>query len=1034
MTHIRLVLSRSAEQQAALNQYLSELQDKSSPNFHKWLTPDQFGKLYGPADSDIAAIVAWLQSSGLKLEAVSTGRTDISLSGTVSQVEAAFRTRIHSFNANGRTFYANTVNPSIPTALASVVTGVAQLNSIHPRPHHTSGSAGRYDSETKRLVALTDALKTSGSSGARISARPSLTGGTGTADEPYTLYLVPGDAATIYDTPNSLNTNFSSGTSYTGTGVTIGVIGDAVIQSATVVDYRTRFLGNTTAPTITYTDDVKSTDDTDEAYIDTELAGGLAPAATIHYYASTDLNGAIEQAINDNTIDLLSLSFGECEWGNGSSGNAAINAWWEQAASQGIAVTVSAGDNGSAGCDDTTDANGNNIATAQYGLQVNGLASTPYNIAVGGTDFYALSNSFSSYVLTTTSGSLYTTAKSYIPESTWNDSTQNNTTISLNVPYTGTDATGTDANIVAGSGGKSNCAINTNTSDSSLQGSCTQGYVKPTWQRGTGVPADGVRDLPDVSLMAGNGADLSAWAICTDDTYVYKSATYTENCATDSTGSFSIAAFGGTSTASPAFAGILALVQQKTGSRLGLANYALYDLYNGANSAAIFHDVNVGNISVSCTNGTTNCVQNSAGNYYLSGYDTATGYDLATGMGSVDATQLINYWGTATGAGTTTVTVAPAALAVTTVQPLTVVVSVSPAGALGAPLGTLTLSSGSYVSAAETPSAGSYTFTIPAGALATGTVTLTGSYSGDTAYGSATGSATVVVTGPLISLSPTSLAFGSVAVGTTSTSQTVTVTNSGNAPLIISSVAASTGFAETNTCGTVAAAGTCVITVTFSPTSFTAQTGTLTITDNAPGSPQTVALTGTGVEAGSYTLSASAVTVAPGASGTSTITATGINGYDGSPITLNSCVAATAPTGANDPPICTIGTSSITLTSGTGTGTVSISTTAASSDSKKANQQRALRLGQLAGAGGLAVASLLIFGIPARKRNWRSMLGVLVLMMGMAGLGALSGCGGGSTSTITTNTGTTAGTYTFTVTGTDAAGTKTTATVTVTVS
>src|ERR1039458_4585522 len=101
LTQMRLVLSRSAEQQAALDAYLAQLQDKSSPNYHKWLTPEQFGQLYGPADSDIAALVAWLESHGLQVDPISPGRTNIAFSGTVSQVEGAFQTPIHSFLING---------------------------------------------------------------------------------------------------------------------------------------------------------------------------------------------------------------------------------------------------------------------------------------------------------------------------------------------------------------------------------------------------------------------------------------------------------------------------------------------------------------------------------------------------------------------------------------------------------------------------------------------------------------------------------------------------------------------------------------------------------------------------------------------------------------------------------------------------------------------------------------------------------------------------------------------------------------------
>ncbi|MGA3263210.1 MAG: protease pro-enzyme activation domain-containing protein, partial [Terracidiphilus sp.] len=564
LTHVRLVLSRSSGQQAALDAYLAQLQDKSSPNYHKWLTPEQFGQLYGPADSDIAALVAWLESHGLQVETVSKGRTNIAFSGTVGQVEEAFHTSIHSYLMNGgqageQQFYSNTTDPRIPSALAPVVMGVAHLNTIRPRPHFVRGSMGTFNSDTRRLEPA-NALSAE-------EARPDLT--TWSSSTGYTLWMVPADAATIYDTPNSFNLNFTPGTSYTGAGVKIGIGGDAMITASIVGNYRSVFLGNSTVPTLNYCTSSSScssspgsgyvASDADEAYLDTELSGGIAPGATIYYYASADLITGIEAAINQNVVDIFSLSFGECEQDNGSGINALINGWWQQAAGQGIAVTVSTGDSGSAGCDYPSTNSGKNVPDAVGGLAVSGYASTPYNIAVGGTDFFPLESEFSTYVSTSqgSSSTYYRTALSYIPESVWNDSTQSDILpLSENEPWTGSNA-----NIVAGSGGASSCATGS--------GATCAGYSKPFWQTGAGVPTDGARDLPDVSLMSGNGADKATWLVCTADTERVSGTTYPENCATQSNGSFYFEGFGGTSTAAPAFAGILALVQQKTGSRLG---------------------------------------------------------------------------------------------------------------------------------------------------------------------------------------------------------------------------------------------------------------------------------------------------------------------------------------------------------------------------------------------------------------------------------------------------------------------------------
>jgi hypothetical protein len=762
MLHVRLALSRSSEQQAAMGKYEAELQDKSSPNYHKWLTPEQFGKLYGPADADIAVIVAWLESHGLEVDPVAPGRIDISFSGSVPQIEEVLHTSIHTYRANGEEFLSNSINPAIPAALARVISGVSHLNTIKPKPEHTRAQMGMFDQGAGKMKAVSPGQ----------GPRPELTHGGGTAASPYQLFIVAGDAATIYDTPNTFNANVTvSGTSYTGAGVTIGIGGDAVITPGIVANYRSRFVGDTAQPTITNVDGVTSTGDSDEAYLDNEIAGGLAPGAAIHFYTATSLDTAIQQMVNDNTVDIISISFGNCEFAFTTVDNQLFSSWWQQAAMQGIAVVVATGDSGSAGCD-----NPNSVTVASGGLAVNALGSTPYNIAVGGTDFSGLAaaSSFSTYVSTSSSSAnLYRTALKYIPESTWNDSTTVNGTLSNNVPAAA-------ASIVAGSGGKSSCSTNTNLG---AGGTCTSGYAKPFWQRGTNVPADGVRDLPDVVLMAGVQTDHAGWLVCDSDTGIVGSITITADCSTQTDGHFYFFPFGGTSAATPAFAGMLALVEEKTGGRLGLAAKELYDLYNGSHASAIFHDITSGNISVPCASGSPNCATNAAGNLFLTGYNASTGYDLATGMGSIDATQLITYWGTAIGNQSTTVSVQPSPSTIAQSAPMTVVVSVKGSSTVGNPTGTLTLSGGGYTSPAQTLTAsgtdsGTYTFSVPGSSFTQGTDTLTVSYSGDVDYATQTGTATVTVN----SLSATVTVTPSATTITTTTPLSVAVTVASTGP------------------------------------------------------------------------------------------------------------------------------------------------------------------------------------------------------------------------------------------------------------
>jgi subtilase family serine protease len=711
LSGVRLVFSRTDAQQAALDAYLAELQDPASSNYHKWLTPEQFGKLYGPADSDISAMTAWLQSHGLTVSAVAPGRTGLSFSGSVSQLEEAFHTSIHSFAVGGHQFYANTTAPKIPSALTGVVAGVAHLNTIRPRPFLQQGQAGRFNADSKRFEPLS------------ASATPDLTYTSGTTNY---LYMVPGDAATIYDTPNStLNANYS-GTNYTGSGVIIGIGGDAAISTTPVSNYRSKFIGDSALPTITTVTSAQNSSDADEAYLDIELAGGMAPGATIHYYMDDNYLG-IEQMLSDNAVDIFSLSFGECELDMSTADNKDFNNWWQQAAAQGITVVVATGDSGSAGCDATKTSSGSYVTTASGGLAVSGFASTPYNIAVGGTDFYSLESSFTTYVSTSSSSSTYyRSALKYIPEYAWNDSSEYDTTLSANVPWTAVSGYTSYASIVAGSGGKSSCSTNTSTDNSNgsvTAGSCTSGYSKPSWQTGTGVPADGVRDLPDVSLLAGDGLRGATWLVCTNDT----SNGETTNCAT-SNGYFYFTGYGGTSTAAPSFAGILALVVQKTGGRLGQADSELYSLFNTyyGTSTPVFHDIaaGYGNNAVPCTSSSTNCSKNSAGYYFEANYDTTAGYDLATGLGSVDAKQLLTYWSSSSSTATFTIAASPSTASISKGSSTSTTVTLTNSGSYSGTVKITCVVSSSVASPTDIPTCSVGTSSITLGTSGTSTITV----------------------------------------------------------------------------------------------------------------------------------------------------------------------------------------------------------------------------------------------------------------------------------------------------------------------
>ena len=598
-----LVLSRSKQQEAELQTWLQSIQDASSPNYHRFFTPEEFGERFGVGDSDLQSTQSWLTSHGFAVSRISKGRTAIEFSGTVDQVQNTFHTSIHSYVVSGKQYWANTTDPQIPSALAPVVAGLASLNSFKPRTQYILGPRGIYNAEKRAVLPAYTNTDQYGN---------------------YYIYLGPADAATIYNTPTVLNANLL-GTAYDGTGATIGVAGDSNINLAENANYRATFgLGANPTTVVVDGNDPGENGDSIEAYLDTQVAGGIAPNANVILYTAADtslqpgLFLAIQRAIDDNQADILNVSFGSCEAAQGASGNQFIQNLWEQAAAQGISVVVSAGDSGSAGCDDADTEEG-----AYLGLAVNGLASTPYNIAVGGTDFDILysnfPSSFTTYVNTTNTLPNRRSALSYIPEEPWNDSTYPNTAVVLNVDLNHNPSSWSGDNIIASGGGLSKL------------------YSVPSWQ--SGFASGSYRNLPDVSILAGNGFYGALWSICTD-----QAPTGYSDCAAVATGTdLNLTGIGGTSASTPAFAVMLALVKQKTGARLGQADNVLYDLAKSSYSA-VFHDVTTGDNSVNCeiTNG--GCSVTSGGYYFMDGYNAAVGYDMASGLGSVNASQMLSKW------------------------------------------------------------------------------------------------------------------------------------------------------------------------------------------------------------------------------------------------------------------------------------------------------------------------------------------------------------------------------------------------------
>jgi subtilase family serine protease len=648
MDRMLLVLKRSPEQEAALEKFMAEQQDPSSRNFHKWLTPQEFGQRFGPADQDIQTIKSWLESRGFQVGNVSKGRTVIEFSGTAGEVRETFHTTIHKYVLpNGEQHWANASDPAIPVALAPVVVGVNTLHNFFPKPmSHVVSASARYAEAT--------------------SPRPLFTFPAGCSGTNCNFVVGPADFATIYNVTPLWDAGID------GTGQTIAIVSDSNINIQDVRDFRSIFGLPAKDPNIIVNGGNPGlTNDEIEAIIDVEWSGAVARNAEIDLVVSATSNTSFggdlsaTYVVNNNLAPILSMSFGQCELFLGTAQNAFYNSTWQQARTEGITVVVSSGDDGSAGCDFVQ---GNTPAAqpATSGLAVNGLASTPHNVAVGGTEFnYSVANPLQFW---STSNNPYTEASalSYIPEATYNDSCTN-AVVYTYFGFSSAEAACNDPTVqqfqnssgvhlvgpVGGSGGASNCI----TSDGFQLSSCGGGYAKPSWQNAL-TPADNSRDLPDISLFAGDGTiSGSAYVVCNRD---YPGVNNAPCSLTN--GTFLYA--GGTSISAQVFAGIMALLDQKYESRQGLINPLLYDLAatsgNSCTSstnppaACIFYDTTSGTISMPCKVGTPDCLPpaNSSNMVsVLSGFDAGTGYDLATGLGSVNAANLVSAagWTSTTG-------------------------------------------------------------------------------------------------------------------------------------------------------------------------------------------------------------------------------------------------------------------------------------------------------------------------------------------------------------------------------------------------
>jgi subtilase family serine protease len=554
LSNVIMAFKPSSDQEAALDRLLEEQLDPSSPNFHRWLTPEQFADRFGLSRTDMARIVSWLEDQGFTINLTARGRTWVSFSGTAAQVSSAFHTEIHRYVVNGETHYANATDPQVPSALADVVLGFRSLDDFHPRPRAARGLR-------------------------RIADRPEFTSSiTGSH------FLAPSDFATIYGLQSLYNAGI------TGSGEKIAVMGQTDFALSDIQAFRKNsglgsnnpvVLGCSASPALC-PDPGTSSGDLIEADLDLEWSGGLAPNAPILYVNSTDAFTSLTYAIDQDLSPVLTVSYGNCEAQVGAAFTNVLSNSAKQANAQGMTLVAPSGDDGAADCDTGTSTAPPTIA--KKGLAVDVPAAIPYFTGVGGTQFDDASGTYWSSTNNAENGS----ALSYIPESVWNETVQ-------------------DGSLSAGGGGVSAF------------------FAKPSWQTGTGVPADGKRDVPDISLNASAAHD--PYLICTSGSCVNGFRMANND----------LQVVGGTSAGAPSFAAIMALIDQQEKGPQGNVNPVLYSL--AAKNPGAFHDITSGNNIVPCAAGSPNCPASGQ-----MGYSAGPGYDLASGLGSIDAASLAAAW------------------------------------------------------------------------------------------------------------------------------------------------------------------------------------------------------------------------------------------------------------------------------------------------------------------------------------------------------------------------------------------------------
>src|SRR5579885_1570881 len=540
---LNLQISLGLRNRSALDHLLLEQQDPASPDYHRWLRPAEFDARFAPSQTDLEAVVQWLDAQGLSVDSASVRQRSIRLHGTVANVERTFGANIMLFG-DGRA-YANLTDPLIPARFAGVIGAVRGLdNFLRSTPvmnHPRAGSAPAPAAWPSGPMALLESVAP-----LPPQSSPNVTVGGTTA-------FGPDDFHTFYGENGLISTGITG-----AGGDCMAIVGDSDYGSDAISIFNSQFgLPPSTITTVLVngSNPGKNGDEL-EALLDLEWSHAVAPGAAIRFYLgdpnASSANGAIidaiQNAVSENICSTVSVSFALCG-APPSFYTGTLSPIYQQAAAQGQAVLVSAGDWGAAGL--VVDSTFTQCVPATT-RNVSEMASDPNVTQVGGTRFDPTYDASGNDL-----GS--------VAETAWDDSF-------------------TDSNGGATGGGVS--AI----------------YAKPAYQKGAGVPADAMRDGPDVSLIA---SDFHPGVFV----------------GFDNGGAAEIGCcVGGTSLSAPAWAGFAQLIAQLEKTRPGPLNPRIYALAGSDLAASGFRDVVSG---INDFNGVT-------------GFKAAPGFDLTSGWGTVD--------------------------------------------------------------------------------------------------------------------------------------------------------------------------------------------------------------------------------------------------------------------------------------------------------------------------------------------------------------------------------------------------------------